>query len=139
MSNEAISLTNRDRERLTLMIEEMSLTNDPDTVRGLQMLKTELDRAEITPSEQTAPDIVTMNSRVRFRDIDTGEALVYTVTWPEMADPEDRKVSVLAPIGMALLGTRVGQIIEWDVPAGKRHFRVEDILFQPEASGDYDG
>lgn len=139
MSNEAISLTSRDRERLAQMIEEMSFANDPDTVRRLQMLKAELDRAAVTPSEQTAPDIVTMNSRVRFRDTDTGEELVYTVTWPELADPEQHKVSVLAPIGMALLGTKVGQIIEWDVPAGKRHFRVEDILFQPEASGDYDG
>ena len=139
MSDEAISLTNRDRERLVQMIEELSLLNDPDTVRRLQMLKTELERAATTPSEKTAPDVVTMNSRIRFKDTDTGEELVYTVTWPEFADAEEHKVSVLAPIGMALLGTKVGQIIEWDVPAGKRHFRVEEILYQPEASGDYDG
>ena len=133
MSNEPIALTDRDRDRLTEMVNEMRWRCDAETGRCLAMLEKELERAEIVPSEQAESNIVTMDSRVKFHDIDTGERLVYTITWPHRADTLAGKISVLAPIGMALLGTRAGQIVEWQVPAGRRRLRVDRILYQPES------
>jgi len=70
-------------------------------------------------------------------DLDTGEEEIYTLVFPENADLKQGKISVFAPIGTAMLGYEVGDIFEWEVPAGKRSLRVEKILYQPEASGDY--
>ena len=104
----------------------------------LKNLENELERAEVVPPEQIPPDVITMNSKVRLIDTDTGEETVYTLVFPENADLSQNKISVLAPVGTAMLGYRVGDTFEWDVPAGKLTFKVEEILYQPEASGDYD-
>ena len=101
----------------------------------IDMLEGELDRAEVVGNSDLPADVVTMDSTVVIQDMDSGENLEYTVTWPEKADPANRKLSILAPVGMALLGYQVGQIVEWPVPSGKRRFRLEKVLYQPEASG----
>ena len=82
-------------------------------------------------------DVVTMNSRVQLVDLDTGEAMTYTLVFPDDADLRQGKISVLAPIGTAMLGYRVGDTFEWRVPAGLRRLKIEAILYQPEAAGDY--
>jgi regulator of nucleoside diphosphate kinase len=79
------------------------------------------------------PDVVTLHSTVRIRDLDTGRSVVYTVVFPTEADTAQRRISVLAPIGTALIGYRVGDVIEWATPGGERRLRVEAALFQPEA------
>ena len=77
-----------------------------------------------------------MNSRVRFQDTDTHDELEVTLVYPKSADVDQGKISVLAPVGSALLGLSVGQSIEWPVPAGKlRHLRVVAVTYQPEAAG----
>jgi regulator of nucleoside diphosphate kinase len=76
-----------------------------------------------------------MNSRVRLTDAGTNEEQVYTVVFPSDANVEQRKISVLAPIGTAILGYRVGDMVEWRVPGGIRKLRIEEILYQPEAAG----
>jgi regulator of nucleoside diphosphate kinase len=78
-----------------------------------------------------------MNSRVRLRDLDSGEQMEVSLVYPAAADVKSNKVSVLAPIGTAILGYRTGDTIDWEVPAGLRRLKVEDVLYQPEASGDY--
>jgi len=77
-----------------------------------------------------------MNSKVRLRDVGRQEEMVYWLVFPGNADPDQNKISILAPIGTALLGYRVGDIIEWKVPAGVTKLKVEEILYQPEATGD---
>lgn len=77
-----------------------------------------------------------MHSQVRIRDLGTDETETFTLVYPDEADIEQGKVSVLAPIGTALLGTHVGQVIEFGVPAGIRQLEVVQILYQPEAAGD---
>jgi regulator of nucleoside diphosphate kinase len=67
----------------------------------------------------------------------TGEKVAYTLVFPGKADSSTGKISVLAPIGTAVLGYRVGDVVEWRVPAGSRKFRVEKLLYQPEAALDY--
>jgi len=76
-----------------------------------------------------------MNSQVRIRDLEAGRVMVYTLVFPQDADASQGKISVLAPIGTALLGYRVGDMIECKVPAGVKRLRVEEVLYQPEAAG----
>ena len=77
-------------------------------------------------------DVVTMNSTVQLRDLHTNEVDTYTLVYPDCADIANHRLSVLAPIGTAILGYRVGDIIRWQVPAGWRKLKVERIIFQPE-------
>lgn len=102
----------------------------------LAELKQELDRGKVVPAMEVPSRIVTMRSRVRVRDVSTGQSEVYTLVYPEEADIDQGCISVLAPLGTALLGTRVGQTVEVKVPAGLRRVKVERILYQPEAAGD---
>jgi regulator of nucleoside diphosphate kinase len=96
-------------------------------------LRGELARAEIVAPENTPPDVITMNSRAEVLDLDSGERLQLTVVFPCDADVEQGKISVLAPLGAAMLGQRVGDEFEWPVPYGRRRLRVLALLFQPEA------
>jgi regulator of nucleoside diphosphate kinase len=78
-----------------------------------------------------------MNSEVYLRNLNTKEEIIYRLVFPEHADANQGWISILAPIGTALLGYRVGDVIEWKVPAGIARLKVEKILYQPEAAGDY--
>jgi regulator of nucleoside diphosphate kinase len=78
-----------------------------------------------------------MNATVRLRDLATKKELTYTLVFPSDADAAQNRISVLAPIGTALIGYRVGDVITWKVPGGLRKLRVEKIIYQPEAAGDY--
>lgn len=97
-----------------------------------------LDAADTVPSSQIAPDIVTMYSQVIVCDVTSGEAIQMTVCYPDDAEPNQGFVSVLSPVGTALLGQPVGALVTTMTPTGhKRPLRIEAILFQPEASGDH--
>ena len=98
-------------------------------------LAPELDRADIVPFHAVPPNVVTMNSRVAFEDETTGEFRIVTVVYPHEADPSEGEISVMAPVGSALLGLSVGQSIEWCFPDGRpRTLRVVELLYQPEAA-----
>ena len=97
-------------------------------------LQRELERAIVVSSEAVPRDVVTMNSRALYVDETTGERRLVQLVYPEEADAGASKVSVLAPVGAALLGLSVGQAIEWDFPDGsRRRLRVEDVSYQPES------
>ena len=101
----------------------------------LNELEQELERAEVLDdSKMIPPDVVTMNSEVRLMDLDTGDTKVYKLVFPSQAGTENA-LSVLAPIGTAILGYRVGSVIEWRVPRGVRRLKILEVLFQPEAAG----
>jgi len=100
-------------------------------------LREEIDRAEIVEPEDVPSNLVTMNSTVRFRDEASAEESEITLVFPGHADAENNRVSVLAPIGSALLGLSVGDSIDWALPAGRtKRLRVIGISYQPEAAGD---
>ncbi|HOD65029.1 MAG TPA: GreA/GreB family elongation factor, partial [Smithellaceae bacterium] len=82
-------------------------------------------------------DVITMNSKVIITDTESGEKTTYTLVFPSAANISENKLSIMAPLGMALLGYRTGDIIEWPVPSGVRKLKVDKIIYQPEASGDY--
>ena len=97
-------------------------------------LAAELSKAAVVDSRRVPPDVVTMNSRVLFEDESTGERREVTIVFPQHADASKRFVSVLAPVGTALLGLATGQSIVWPFPDGAPHrLRVLDITYQPEA------
>ncbi len=111
---------------------------------NLKRLEYELERASVVKSTEVPKDVVTMNSRVKLRDLDSGDAVDFSLVFPTSPYAAGSHhlaamtVSVLAPIGTAVLGYRVGDTIEWEVPAGVRRLKVEDLPFQPEAAGRYD-
>lgn len=131
-----IFITEFDLERLEEMIGGVEQRSSRDG-RYLAELEQELMRAEVVPSEGIPPDVITMNSRVRLQDLDTGEELEYTLVFPPDADLEKGRISVLAPVGTALIGYRAGDRIAWAVPGGKKKLKVKKILYQPEAAGDF--
>lgn len=97
-------------------------------------LANELERAIVVPAERIPRDVVTMNSRLIYADESAGTAREVVLVFPSDADPWSGRVSVLAPVGCALLGLRVGQSIDWNLPNGRRHrLRVERILYQPQS------
>ncbi|PKN85007.1 MAG: transcription elongation factor GreAB [Chloroflexi bacterium HGW-Chloroflexi-8] len=136
MSSKPIYITEFDLHRLQKLIQESQYTNYRKS-NYLDTLKKELDRAKIVAPELIPSNIITMNSRVVLQDIETGEEETYTLVFPEDADIELNKVSVLAPIGTGMIGYEVGDVFDWPVPSGFRNLKVMKIIYQPEASGDF--
>ncbi len=124
-------------KRLRALIEDAKRL-DRRRNEYLESLEAELSRGKLVAPTDVPPDVVTMNSRVCLIDLDTNEEMVYTLVFPNEANIAQSKISVLAPIGTAMLGYRVGDTFEWQVPDGTRRLRVKEILYQPEAAGDYD-
>ena len=137
MSNRVIYITEHDMERLRELLEVAKHANyeGRDDLRNLEA---ELDRSQRVAPEDVPPDVITMNSTTHLTDLDTGEDMIYTLVFPDDADMDADKISVLAPIGTAMLGYKVGDTFEWKVPDGLRRLHVKEVLYQPEASGDYD-
>jgi len=128
-----IYITERDWERLERMV------SGAGKAPNIAKLRNELDQATFVPSEKIPSDVFTMNSRVSFQELDTGEKSEITLVYPSDADINRRRISILAPVGAALIGLRVGDEIEWPLPSGKtRTYKIISVLFQPEAEGRYD-
>lgn len=104
--------------------------------RLLMDLRAALDHAEVVGAGQVPRDVVTMRSRVRMRDLRSADLAEYTLVYPDEADLDAGKLSVLAPMGMAMLGSWVAQVVRFDAPAGQRRLKIDQILYQPESSGD---
>jgi regulator of nucleoside diphosphate kinase len=127
-----IYVTEADSERLRRLIERRRGAN-PRDLEYLEMLEQELDRAEVVRPEKMPRGVVTMNSEVRLKDLDSGDERVYRLVFPTETRTEN-SISILAPIGTAMLGYRVGDFIEWRVPKGVRRLKVMKVLYQPEAA-----
>ncbi len=136
MHERTIYITEFDQQRLTALLDELQHSGYANR-EALAALQGELNRAQIVAPAEIPPDVITMNSTVRLCDLDAEEEMIYTLVFPDDADLPAGKVSILAPIGMAMLGYRVGDTFEWQVPAGVSHLQVAEILYQPEAAGDY--
>ena len=134
MKAKEIYITRFDRERLERLLEQPP---DGDLIGYLDDLRAELDRAVVFEPEKIPPDVITMNSTVSLVDVDTAEEEEFTLVFPKDADADSGKISVMAPLGTAMLGYRVGDVFEWDVPMGRKHWRVAKVIYQPEAAGDY--
>ena len=126
----AITVTSRDLERLEVILADLPI----DTPMRIQ-LQAELDRADIREPEQMPANVVTMNSVVRFRN-GGGETFERTLVYPRDAQGGGTNVSVLAPVGAAMLGMTVGDSIEWPGPDGRLlDVCVAELIYQPERAG----
>ena len=134
MNDRTIHVTQPDMERLRALIASFNRGDVPDRPY-LVTLASELDRAVVVGVDEVPPDVVTMNSRIRLRD--GRRTWIMSLVFPENADPEEGGISVLAPLGAALLGCRVGQRVRFRVPGGaERSCEILSVLYQPEAAGD---
>ena len=125
-----IYLTQEDMDRLLALV-------DAYPGQRFEKLEAELLRANVVPRDKIPPDVVTMNSRVVFENQSSGERREVTLVYPGSADIDAGKVSVLVPVGTALLGMRVGQSIDWEGPGGARQrYRIAAVPYQPEAAGE---
>ena len=128
-----IVLTSRDFDRLEALLDSL-----PDNAfPGKKALEAELKRAEVVEPGQIPPNVVTMNSTVRFTIEESREDFRLTLVYPKDVGGEADRISVLAPVGSALLGLSVGDELEWPRPGGGLSMvRVVDVLYQPERSGE---
>jgi regulator of nucleoside diphosphate kinase len=148
MSQPSLVISSLDAQRLRHMLDGGA----HDHLPGVDALSDEIDRATIVEPQQVPPDVVTMNSTVRFINDSTHQEFQLKLVYPEdiaarlpgeltklaQDEPPVQAVSVLAPVGSALLGLTVGQSIDWQIPGGKRlHLRILQVLRQPEAEGNF--
>ncbi len=131
MKQKKIYITESDKSKLQKLFKTTLGFRHKDLITVRSLLQ-ELDRAEIITNEKIRRSTIIMNSQVLIKDIDTGEELKYTLVYPEYSNIGENKISILAPIGTALLGYREGDTIEWKVPAGTRRLLVKKILYQPK-------
>lgn len=136
MGERTIYVTDFDLKRLSNLLIGTRLWNEKDR-SYLAKLEEELEWAQVVPPHEIPGDVVTMNSQARVKDLDSNQEMVFTLVFPADADYEGGKLSVLAPVGTALLGYRAGETVAWEVPGGVRRLKIEQVLYQPEAAGDY--
>ena len=130
---DSIFITKADFAKLSHLIEGQRSAHLTDRT-AIEDLAQELDRAEIVDPQDVPANVITMNSEVLLKDLDSGEVMRYRLIFPTQVR-SGNSISILAPIGTALLGYREGDVIEWAVPRGVRRLQVLNVLSQPEAAG----
>lgn len=129
MNEDVILITEKD----LLRIKNILSFQKSDDFENLEL---ELDRAKIISDNQVPPDLVTMNSKVRFLNVQDNKEMIVTIVYPSEANFAEGKISVLASLGSALIGLREGQEINWMFPDGKtKTLRILEVMYQPEANG----
>ncbi len=116
-----IHLSREDYTKLRLLLASIA---PGSASRSQHKLREELDRALVVDPPALPSDVVALDSTVEYEDLATGEIETYTLTLPERARIEERRLSILAPIGTALLGYRVGDVVNWSTPGGERQLRI---------------
>jgi regulator of nucleoside diphosphate kinase len=128
-----VYITQFDYDRLKKLLDKKKPHDDFD-----KALIYELERGEIVEPKDIPPDVITMNSHVRFTD-EYGDSWEYWLVFPEDSNLSESKISILSPIGCALLGYKIGDQITIHTPnKGRRSLKVEEILSQPEREGNFD-
>ena len=125
-----ITVSEGDALRLRRMVQ----ASERLPAENIERLKSELDRARVVPAATLPPDVITMNATVELEDLDDGELMTYTLVYPEHADAAAGRISILAPLGMAMLGYKVGDEFTWPVPAGTLRVRVRRLVKPPVES-----
>lgn len=131
MIDDVIIVTEKDYQRLNYILKDLDALEVED-------LEIELERAKIVADSEIPRDVVTMNSQVEYCDLTSGKTNTVILVYPENASIEDKKVSILSPLGSALIGLREQQELNWRFPNGETHrLRIVKVHYQPEANGDW--
>lgn len=129
-----IVISTLDMERIDALLDQYP---DPGPAE-VEALRAELDRADVREPQQMPDNVVTMHSTLRFRMLDNGKEFERSLVYPREIDGSEGKLSILTPIGTALLGLAVGEHIDWPAPGGKTsRVAIVEILYQPERAGDF--
>jgi regulator of nucleoside diphosphate kinase len=132
MNGKSIYITKTDMIKLRNLLK-----NGHKPADCLNKLKGALDRANVVESRGILEDVITMNSRVTLKNLDTGEEMKCWLVFPEKADPSKNMVSVLDDLGTAMLGYREGDIFGRELPTGISRLEVIEVIYQPERMGNY--
>jgi regulator of nucleoside diphosphate kinase len=124
MTSSPLYISRDDHVRLRLLVSTALRSQSSAT---LEKLRGELDRATILNPGALPSDVVGMGARVRFEDLRTNEIEEYTLTFPERADVSEGRLSILAPVGTALLGYREGDVVDWSTPGGVRRLKIHRV------------
>ncbi|HPB81914.1 MAG TPA: nucleoside diphosphate kinase regulator [Spirochaetota bacterium] len=135
MKSGDIVITSFDRERLVNLIGKYRA--ERSMMPNIKKLEDEIARAKIVSMYDVPADIVTLNSRVKFRIVSSGEERTYKLVFPHEADVDNGKLSILSPIGTSLIGFSAGNVVEWEVPGGKIKIEILEVVYQPESAGHY--
>lgn len=128
-------ITKNDRQRLLDLVELPSIRTKMPLI--IDRLTNGIGTAKLLSPNEVKKNVITMNSQVKLKDLDSGRQAEITITFPADADPGKRRVSILSEIGLALLGRKENDVVSWRVPRGTGNFRIEKVVYQPEAAGDY--
>lgn len=135
MTKKPVYITDTDMRRLLKLLGDMKCRTC-ETAYPERLIE-EMERALVIPAEKLHADVVTLNTRMRVKDLDSGEVASLQLVFPDDEDFEHGKISVLTPIGGALIGHSKGDMAEWKIPTGIRRLRIEEITYQPESDGLY--
>ncbi len=131
MNEESILITEKDLLRIQHILSYQKSAD-------FENLEIELERAKIISDDEVPSDLVTMNSKVKFLNIQDNKEMTVTLVYPSEANFAEGKISVLASMGSALIGLRAGQEINWMFPTGKtKTLKILEVIYQPEANGDW--
>lgn len=136
VKEETIWLTKTDLERLGNLVELVRNEGERQLYQYIKKLEEKLEDAEVARSEDIPSSVITMRSKVRLKDLDTGEETVYSLVFPGEAQFDEGKLSILSPLATAILGYRLGDTVEFQAPSRLRRLKVLEILYQPESAGD---
>lgn len=131
-----IIINRLDYARIKKCIDDAKQFKSISNAEAENLLK-ELDAAEIVKPEAIPSNVVTMNSIVKLSFLNNNKQVVFQIVYPDQASLKENKISIFSPIATALIGYKVADEIEWIVPAGLTKIRIDEIVYQPEASGDY--
>lgn len=133
MTKRKIYINRYDLDRLRALIDMSSGPEAP----YLEKLEKELEQATVVEPREVPGDVVTMNSIVRVKDVDAGEEHTLILVFPGKEGVNGKTVSILSPMGIALIGYREGDILSWDLPGGNVKIRIEEVIYQPERLGNF--
>ena len=132
-----VTLTKNDYTRIYKAITDAKNSKTINSNEAEKLLF-ELSKAEIVPSEKIDKDVVTMNSEVKLFFENTQKEQSFKIVYPQDANLKENKISIFSPIATALIGYKIGDEIEWIVPGGMTKIKIVDLIYQPEAAGDFD-
>ena len=132
-----VTLTKNDYTRIYKAITDAKNSKTINSNEAEKLLS-ELSKAEIVPSEKIDKDVVTMNSEVKLFFENTQKEQFFKIVYPQDANLKENKISIFSPIATALIGYKIGDEIEWIVPGGMTKIKIVDLIYQPEAAGDFD-
>ena len=136
MKRKDIYITQYDLERLLKVLRELP---EKKHVTGfsVQELEDELNRGIVVSPKEVPENVITMNSRVLMRDVESGNDMTLWLVFPDKVDAVKNPISILSPLGTAMIGYKVGDVFEWESPSGTKKIEVLDILYQPERVGNF--